>query len=721
MRFDRNLLVNLGLLALALSTALFLFLTRDRVTQDESAARPNNLIPVLRPEQLTRVVVQRGADSLVLEVRPEGNAGARYLLGSRAEVEADPEAARSFLRALELSSFVRKLELEGADRKVLGLSSPRARLRVEFRGLSGEVAIGKNAVTPSDSSYVEVSGFGGKKRLGLVRTSALDELLVTEDDLRPRWLVSYAPSELAQLIFRDGEAPAVTLQRSGPSFRRAGGKRVAREVTDRLLLELSRARIERVATGLDASFPAESRFRAEFHPTEQRAPVQLELGGACPGDPQLVAFRRTSPQPMSACVVPTVRDLFADSMVQGIDPAVFALHADEVESVAIERGGERLALRRSAKGFELEGPTHSEIELGAGNRVLEALLGVRGKPMDPPHLAKLGLLPPAGTVRLVSSTIEGIARYEEVVEMGRPRPDGELALRRLSDGAVLLVPRDTARAFTPDSTDLRGRRLLDFGPSELKTLELEWPGVHERLARTDGGVFELLEPRGFEHDAELVLGLVQQLGTLEADRWVSPKDDGTFGLATPSLQVRAQLNPAERAAVRLTIGRETSGGYFGALDGTPGVFVVPKAFVHDATTLLLSRSVFVLELSAFDAIELELGARRLRLERQGDGFSPHGGSPELAPALVERLLANLSTLRAEAALHTGPARKAEGLEHPVLRIRLTAAKNQGQNLVFTFGAETSLRGTSVRFARRSDVDATYGVPASSLRGILEAL
>jgi hypothetical protein len=568
-----------------------------------------------------------------------------------------------------------------------------------------------------------------------VRSSTLDELLVAEDGLRPRWLLSYGPLELDQFSLQEGDAAPVIFNKAGPAFRLGKGPRVARQLTDRLLLELSRARIQRVASGIDSLFPPEVTLRAQFRPVGQRPLVAFELGGACPGEGGLVAFRRLSPQPISACVEPGIRGLFAELRFPRADNAVFALRADEVESVVIERDEKRLALRRSAKGFELEGAGSPALELEAGNRFLESLLAVEGEPVRASDFTTL-LTPASGTVRLVSSTIEGLTRYEEQVELGRPRLGGELPLVRSHDGAVLLVSAEAARAFTTDGGQLRSRRLLDFGPSELRTLEIEWPGGRERLRRTDSGVFELLEPRGFEHDPELLLALLQRLGTLEADRWASAKDSGQYGLANPSLRVRAAFNrptpglgpatnkdqPAAAATdVQLTVGAETSGGYFGALEGVPGVFVLPKAVVHDASTWLLDRSVFVVDLSRFDAIELELGSRRLKLERRGDGFVPKAGSPELAPAMIERLLAALTTLRAEAALHTGPARAGEGFEHPTLQIRFGSSKPAGETRVLRFGAESSFRGTSVRFARRSGIDATYGVLSSSLREVLEAL
>jgi hypothetical protein len=723
MRFDRNLAVNLGLLALALSTALFLFTSRERPTREERDARASNLVPIFRADRLRKVVVERGVDSLVLAVRAAPDAGStEYRLGQRGETEADPAAARSFLRALELASFLRELEAEGADRKALGLARPRARFKLDFGAVAGELTIGNAALTPKDTTYVEVRGFGAEPRLGLARSGIVEELLVTEHALRPQWLVPYGPSELLGLRLYSGSAPALKLEKRGPAFYVAGGERVNRDVTDRLLLELSRARAERPLAEDSSLFSPEVSLRAEFLATERRPSVLIELGGACPGANELIAFRRTAPTPSRVCVSAGVRQNFLELLANLRDRSAFALHGDEVESFSLEREGKRLAFRRSGHAFELEAPSTGQVELTVGNQLLDALVEVKGSLVDTPDLLELGFQPAAGSVRLTSSAIEGAPAYEERVELGRVRSDGALPLRRTSDGAVLLVPRDAARVLAPDSSQLRGRRLLDFGPSELKTLSLSSGGLRQRLRRTENGVFELLEPPGFEHDAELVLDIVQALGTLQAERWVADRDDGSFGLRAPTVLVEAELLRAGAASsIRLTVGAETTGGYFGQLDTKPGVFVLPKSFVHDLTTPLLSRSVFIVDLAGFDAIVFDFGNRRLSLDRRGDTFQPRAGSPELAPAAIERLLARLTSLRAEAALHAGPPRKAEGFERPALRVQLVAAKGAAHDLQLLFGSESSYRGTSIRFARRADVDATYGVLESAVREIMEAL
>ena len=717
MRLDRSLVINLGLVALALATALLLFLTRDRVTRGELAARPNNLVTAFRPDELESVSIA-GSDSLTLQAQRTGAAAPRYLLGPKHDVEADPEAVRSFLRALELAAFVRVLDASSADEEALGLTAPRSRIHVVFRGLSGHIIVGRTAVSPSDAAYVSVRGFGDEPRLGLVREATLKELLVGDADLRPRWLLNYAPSDLQSIQLRKGDARLV-LERRGPSFRHANGPRLARSVVDALLLGLSNARIVAVASRLDNALLASELLRAEFRPTEHRPIVTFELGGACPGRAGSIAFRRSSPHPIEACVPETVRTLFTPVLSSTADPALFALRFDEVESAVLERSGARLALRRSPRGFELDGPSKAEVELSAGNRFIETLVTMQGTPAASPDLEALGLARPNGSVRLVSSSIEGAPRYEEVVALGRVQEDGQLPVLRQSDGVVLLLSKAAARPLSTAESELRSRRLLNFGPSDLKMLEVELPGVLQRVRRTEDGVFELIEPAGFQHDPELVLRLVQQLGTLEADRWVT---GGTaLDSAKPTVKLRAALDrPAPGHSLELTVGAETSGGYFATLAGADGVFVVPKAFVHDATTMLLSRSVFIVDLGEVDAIELVAGARKLSLERDGEGFVPSRGSPEVALPTIERLLALVTNLRAEAALHTGPARPGEGLARPTLQVRFTLRKSGTEDKVLRFGSESSFRGLTVRSARMTGIDATYVISASAVREVLEA-
>jgi hypothetical protein len=722
MRLDRKLVTNLVLVGLALATTAVVYLTRDRPTQEEREARPRNLIQSFPRDELTSVRVQGGGQTLVLRAEPAPDGGtARYWVVARGEVEADAEAARSFLRALELAAFSRELDGGNADRQGFGLTTPRLELGIEFRHSRGKIAFGKQAVSPSDSSYVEVTGFGAETpRIGLIKTAALAELSVTEESLRPRWLVNTTPSDLVRFSIQRGSNPVQKFERSGPAFRRDGGERVSRTATDQLLIELGSAKATSTLEGGSEAFGADV-IAMVLEPVDNRPPSRIELGGPCPGKPELLAFRRSSPHPGSYCVSAGIRRLFDGFEAALGDDLAFALRADEVETLTIERGEQKLVLTRSAQGFELAGKPPSQVELDAGNGVLSGLVSVRGEPVNAPDLAALGLEPPAATIRLVSSAVEHVPHYEERVDLGKPRPNRDLPLRRRDDGRVLLVPADAAAALIPDPERFRARRLLELTPSDFKTLVITRGAVRERLRRTEAGTFELVEPSGHEHDAGAVLEVVQALGTLEVDRWAAAQAEPAHGLDHPTVTVEIGTEKSGKPqTLRLVVGGETRGGFFATLSGYDGVFVLSKPLVYELSTSLLSRSVFVVDPSSYRGIVFRAGARSLELERRADGFVAKGATDELAPALIERLVATASALRAEAALHAGAARAGEGFEQPSLEIRFVA-ETPAQSRTVSIGAETSLRGESVRFARIDNVNATYAIGAAQIRELREAL
>ncbi|HLV65153.1 MAG TPA: DUF4340 domain-containing protein [Polyangiaceae bacterium] len=724
MRPDRSAFVNVALIVLAIASTVALVFSREMPTTAELDQRARNVFPLFSRERLESILIESGKGTLRLERARAGDSPRRWLLDGDAAQEADPEAVTGLVRALELLPLLRRLDAEQADRAALGLEPPRARVRLVFDGVEGELVIGKTAATPSDAAYVEVRGFGRPApALGLVRSALLDEIVVAPDAVRPRWLVPYALSDLARIRVRAGGKDLALEHAKGPSFHAPSGRRVPRAALERLVLELSRARAERLL-GLDAAksaLGAEPAVTAGFVPRDGRPTAELEVGGACPGAPELVVAVRKGPNPAAYCVGAGVRDLFTKLPDVLEDTAPFVLRADEVEVVTVERDGRRIELARSESGFTLRGAATAAVDLDTGNRFLESLLEARGDVAPQPNPAALGLEPAAGSVQLRSSTIEGAEKFEETVEIGRPLAGGRLALRRKDDGAVLIVPEQAARAFSLEPSLLRSRRLLDFVPSELERLTLESAGLEQVLRRTGDGSFQLERPRGLEHDAGLVLDLVQALGTLTADRWVATTDSGGHGLENPHARLRLELVPREGRprSIELRIGNETLGGYFATMDTKPGVFVLPKPFVRDATTPLLSRGVFIRDPRELARLELDLEGRRVALERAGGTFVARG--TELADALIERLVANATSLRAEGALSVGEPRPEEGLSRPRITLRFHPLPGKGSPETLRVGAEATFRGVTVFAARIDGVQATYGVPAGLVRDLLESL
>jgi hypothetical protein len=312
-------------------------------------------------------------------------------------------------------------------------------------------------------------------------------------------------------------------------------------------------------------------------------------------------------------------------------------------------------------------------------------------------------------------------RFEEVVELGRPGADGRLPVRRLGDGQVLLVPRDMALAYAVDATLLRSPKLLEFSASQVSKLEIEFHGERQLLTRSEAGVFELLEPAGAQHDGALALELLQALGALETERWVADADDGSFGLQRPRARARLSLRPGDggpATAITLSIGADTVAGVFAALDSNPGVFVLERSLVRQLTTLLLTRALLP-ELSSIERIDVERRGKTLTLVRRGAELVAAQGS-ELPPSAVSRVLAALTTLRAEAAVHTGPARLDEGFANPSLIVRLTPKAGRGAPSVLRLGASDSWQEMRIVYARREGIDATYALAQRVAHELLDA-
>src|SRR4029453_4731981 len=99
----------------------------------------------------------------------------------------------------------------------------------------------------------------------------------------------------------------------------------------------------------------------------------------------------------------------------------------------------------------------------------------------------------------------------------------------------------SARALLPDATLMKSRAILDFTQYELRSIEIKTPRVTQRLLRAGSGAFTLEAPKGFDVDSGLASDLVEAVRSLAAERWVSDRDDGSFGLQKPNTVLTVTL------------------------------------------------------------------------------------------------------------------------------------------------------------------------------------
>jgi hypothetical protein len=723
MKVERAAIVNSLVLLLALGSGLALVLTKERATTEERAERDNNLFVEFPRDRLRRITIQKKTERFVLERDANPDAGPRrFTLAG--EGTCDPEAVESLLRSLELAAYLKRFEAKDSDRKNFGLDAPRAEITLEFEDSESHLRVGKAATAVHDATYVEVEA-GPRRDIGLIRNSALEELLVGKDALRPRALAP-AATEARALSFREGKIDVQLHRGAGTSWLDASGQRVRRDGAEHLLLELGSVKIEPfVALATARPLLEHDHLSIVLQPKAAKGgtsppALTVRIGGACPSEPSLLLAERSAPNPSAGCVPAGVRQVFEDAAAALTDLGTFSLHTDEVETLLIERDNQKLELVRNDRGFLLLSPTRADVALDTGNRRLDRVLKATGEPIPNPDLAALGLAPALAKVTVRSSTVEDRERFAEVLELGRADARGRLPVRRVEDQRVLLLSRDAARAFALDSTLLRPTKLLDFGPSQLKSVEVTWDHEHEVLRRKENGEYELSAPDKLAHDGALTLDLVQALGTLSAARWVADSDDGSFGLAAPRVQARLTVTPAGQPdkVIVLRVGDNAAGGAFAALDSEPGVFIIERSVVDTLTTLLLTRGAFARDPEGLARIELERRGARLTLTRKGDHFE---SVPPVPEAMLAGVVESVGSLRAEGAIHTGAARADEGFSAPTLSVRLIPNDPKLSITSFRVGARDVYRDAAIFYGRVAGIDATFALPLGSVKALTDAL
>jgi hypothetical protein len=720
----RRQLVNFALVACALVLGVVVLVTWGGVTTTEKETRELNVLSAWREDELTRIVIEAKGRKLALARQDQGDGGEQtWFIVEPFREEADPAAMLELLGAFEFARWVRRIKPEEVDRAAFGLTAPERTVTLEMGKLSYRLAIGKEAASPRGARYLEVSGQGAPNPgIVIISRELAAQLDVDADELRERMLLPYLASTLRQLVI-DSERGVVKLRSADwGGFRfdaMLGGVRIDREVLDRVLTQLARTKAERFIEPKVAELALQgaSRVTITMTPKEPKRPTGvLVIGGNCPNDEsQLVALRR-QPTPLAACVSRSVWPGLSPAPEELVDRRVFSAALDQVEGLVLARGDERFDMQRKGEGFVLRKPHQAEVDTAAATQRLQALLEASGRLLEAPDLPRLGLSPPAGRATLTHLLDEGTKPVDQVVVLGRPAPDGKLAVRREQDGAVLELSRDDARLFTPDASLVKKLQVLSFHPSDLRSIDLRVEGTRQKLLRQLSGAFELEQPAGFTADGNLSADLVDTLASLIADRWVADRDDGSFGLSRPRVRATIELEAADggKGSHELLIGDATSGGSFAMLAGNPGVFVLQKGTTETLETLVLDRSVLMIDPTETQRIVLETGDRRVELEKRGASFEASGGAADLTAGRVQQVIDALSTLRAEAAVQMGPALPTQGFQRPVLRVE--AGKKRVR-----IGAGDAWRGMSVYYARVEGIEATYVVARSKVQQILDAL
>lgn len=744
---QRVLLTNWTLLALASLLLVAVVATSGLLSSGERQARARHLMVAFRLDEVRELTLRSNEQRLVVRRRAADEAGgeaasgaaddrgglrsgARWLLVEPLEVEAEEGRVDQLLRDLRFATWERQIPAEAVDERAFGLLQPDAVIEVQMGQVRYVLQLGGPAPAPAGTKYLRVSGERVPNAgVYVVSKSTAEALTVGLSELRVRQVVPYGRSAMvrvkltqgAQTVIFERQAATAGGAEPGEWFRfvgRFGGARVNAEVIDRVFWSLARSEARHFLEPAQAEAAQSGQQLLTLAiETRDAATFELRYGGVCPQDDTLGVVTRHGGEPMSACVAAVELGELLRRPEMLIDRRLFSLRVDEVEQLQVVQGNKQMELLRREDGFVLREPLEGEVERDLGQQRLETILAARGQwleqvpaPLSPDSLAH--------SVTLTSSGAAADAVREQRVSLSAPEADGSCFAYRHQDGAWLKLAPVTVRAMQPDALLIRSRQLVELQDREVKRVEVRSSSWRQVLEQPQRGEFHLLSPPDYPVDAGLAVELVDELARLTLERWVSAQRLPQFGLSEPRLEVTLDSDAGRVLTLRVGAAA-TEGGFYASRDGDPAVFTLRAATVERLETLLISRSLLMVDASELVALQLRTPSRRLELSRLGVDLVQVGGAEQLPAPRIEELLDALGMIRPEAAIAFDANAQKYGFERPVLEV--TAQQRAKPPLEWWVGARDLYRDMSVYYVRLKDKPAVFVVPRQHLSAILEAL
>lgn len=747
-----------GLIAGAVALGVVYVLDRDAPTTKEQASRAGLLLRVFRPDEITRLTLDRRGEKI--ELVREGDT---WKMTSPRIAKTDFLAVTSFLNALQGARSERALgNVQGGERVPLGLDAPKVKLEIAMKGVTLHLALGAAAPGAATDggvapAYVEVAPYGDDKGgvfvVGPDVAAALDR---SADDFRePSLLSGQQSTTFTRIEIKNG----VVLDRAPhgawriPSGVPGAPVRAGADAVDGLLRALYELKADPFVPD---NTPVDASKGGTLEITQlDGVKLVVAFGGPCPTDPKLVVAQAKTTPPSTGCVPSVVTErvlappaMYVDGRAFGLLPGAETAKISEIESVLVEAGGTKIIdAERRGDGLHLRVPSDEQVEKEATDRYLARLAAVAGFVVENPDPAALGLSPAAGkvTIRrrvdkltLGASSDAGSEVWDQAVEVGTPMPadpakkDGAqvVHLRRLDDGAVIRVPLELAQPIRATAAqELRNPNLLSVQADTIVRVAVKKPGDPGFEVQKTDGVWQLVSPKGIGADGAAISTLTGTLATLLCQRWAAEKDDGSFGFATPSVTVDLQREVAagdagaEPSSFTIELGKESndaSGGVYARVKGRDPVCVLPLG-KRD----ILVRPPVDFRNVGFDPLQTPritaIRGARSRTVVYNDASKSWSDASDAGSEIIARKLADaFRGLRAEGLVHLGPGKPEEGLETPTLVIEGVDATNAKKKRIVV-GGPGKLAELPVYFVRVDGVDATWAVLRADIDAILALL
>lgn len=376
---------------------------------------------------------------------------------------------------------------------------------------------------------------------------------------------------------------------------------------------------------------------------------------------------------------------------------------DRVTEIAIERGDERIELRRAAAEGEDDEPKWSlaePVEADADADAVAALLGAlewaepeqRLEDVSAEDRRRFGLESPHLVVRFE------VANETQSLRLGGEASTGAGYYAALDeDGAAFVVGRDVYEAIDHDASHFRSKAVFGGELPDPSTLSVEGPGGVFSAAQGDRG-YSLTAPVAMRARGSKIDAAIDALRGLEATRFVAEAlgDAPGNGLDEPYLRVKLELEGADPKELRVGAPcAEQEGERHARLDDGPVVCIGETAIAPllvDPLELRDLRPVTARDLDV-KGLVLERGGERIEV-REDDGELEYtlrrGGREREGSTSEEAFHRWLRAMRAAEATSVvaleGGSAKRLGLERPRATLRLRLRGEEDGEEVLRIGA-----------------------------------
>lgn len=675
-----NFKTTIVLVLLVLAAGLYFFVferdrpaTRQRQPQPEADGTPLFHDRPLSPDAVTRITIERGDESTVLERDGE--------TWRQAEPVTFPLREHEVTQLLSAAAELRYTQLlapevDGPSAAEAGLEPPRVTLTLDDGEHARELRLGRRA--PGGHGYLMLDDH---PEIHLVDDALHAHVLdQTVRDWRRREIETPAAAAVERLSIAGADRAVELHKDTGRWYLDPErSQRASESAVEALTEALGEARIASFADdapedpglfGLDAPHltvtlhtPA---MDDEGEPTGTE-PHTLRVGSTTDleGDERFATWSvGETPSPVVFTLRTTDLEALQPEVDDLRDPHILTTAPREINALEVERTEHATLhlVRRRDRGFDFGDPDPGyRADYDAVTGLLEDLAGIEAEAFD------VGVEPADDPVATVRITPRGGAEPETVRFYATDEPEQYQSLREGESVAHTVAHDRIAPLFQP-RVAFRDRDVLEVEPAELAQVTLE---------RDDGVTFSFLREddqwalKGHEtFDGDALESLLDGLSPLRAQRWAVDPDDA------PASDARWAVLTLERAEASPRVLRVDPATRLAQLEGLEPPFVVPAAVAEAMAGEYRDRVLLSVRQAEIDSVTLGWADDAATLARDDDGRYVAEDGRSVNQGAAGRLFDTLAGLRVARYEAVEP----DELPEPTLRLTVRVQDERSHEL-----------------------------------------